>query len=169
MNHIIYFDNFYTTLGLYVYLRSRGIYSLGTVRSDRLPNSWLSTDLALNAKKVVRGNIKEYVGNALGIGMTSVLWNDTKPVRLLSTYVASKPFTSKDVNAQSKKSHSMGQEAKEAFWGWLCPQIIRKYNRHMKGVDLMDGLLGRYHIRMKTRKWTNRIFFHLIDVVNSYI
>lgn len=103
MNHIIYFDNFYTTLGLYVYLRSRGIYSLGTVRSNRLPNSRLSTDLALNAKKVVRGNIKEYVGNALGIGMTSVLWNDTKPVRLLSTYVASKPFTSKDVNAQSKK------------------------------------------------------------------
>lgn len=41
----------------------------------------------------------------------------------------------------------------------------------MGGVDLMDGLLGRYHIRMKTRKWTNRIFYHLIDVamVNAYI
>lgn len=35
----------------------------------------------------------------------------------------------------------------------------------------MDGLIGRYHIRVKTRKWTNRIFFHLIDVamVNAYI
>ncbi|XP_055918622.1 piggyBac transposable element-derived protein 4-like [Eupeodes corollae] len=52
-----------------------------------------------------------------------------------------------------------------------CPFIIKEYNRHMGGVDLMDGLLGRYHIRMKTRKWTNRIFFHLLDVamVNAYI
>lgn len=31
-NHIIYFDNFYTSLPLLVYLRAKGIYSLGTVR-----------------------------------------------------------------------------------------------------------------------------------------
>ena len=50
--------------------------------------------------------------------------------------------------------------------------LVNHFNdRHMGGVDLMDGLLGRYHIRMKTRKWTSRIFYHLIDVamVNSYI
>lgn len=29
-NHILYFDNFYTSLPLLFYLRSRGIYSLGT-------------------------------------------------------------------------------------------------------------------------------------------
>lgn len=35
----------------------------------------------------------------------------------------------------------------------------------------MDGLIGRYRIRMKTRKWTNRLFFHLLDMsmVNAYI
>lgn len=35
----------------------------------------------------------------------------------------------------------------------------------------MDGLIGRYHIKMKTRKWTNRLFHHLIDVslTNAYI
>ncbi|KAJ8942814.1 hypothetical protein NQ318_022828 [Aromia moschata] len=38
VNHILYFDNFYTSLGLLVYLRSRGIYSLGTVRINRVPN-----------------------------------------------------------------------------------------------------------------------------------
>ncbi|KAM8718230.1 hypothetical protein ACLKA7_000932 [Drosophila subpalustris] len=42
--------------------------------------------------------------------------------------------------------------------------IIKEYNHHMGGVDLMDGLIGRYHIRMKARKWTNRIFFHLLDM-----
>lgn len=33
-HHILYFDNFYTSLPLLVYLRARGIYSLGTVRGN---------------------------------------------------------------------------------------------------------------------------------------
>lgn len=35
----------------------------------------------------------------------------------------------------------------------------------------MDGLIGRYHIRIKTRKWTNRVFFHIMDtaMVNAYV
>lgn len=41
----------------------------------------------------------------------------------------------------------------------------------LMGVDLMDNLAGRYKIRMKTSKWTSRVFYHLIDVamVNAYI
>lgn len=38
VNHIEYFDNFYTSLPLLVYLRARGIYSLGTIRFNRIPN-----------------------------------------------------------------------------------------------------------------------------------
>lgn len=38
VNHIVYFNNFYTTLPLFIYLRSRGIYALGTIRSGRIPN-----------------------------------------------------------------------------------------------------------------------------------
>lgn len=52
-----------------------------------------------------------------------------------------------------------------------CPLVISEYNQHMGGVDLMDGLIGRYRIRMKTSKWTNRLFYHLIDMamVNAYL
>lgn len=41
----------------------------------------------------------------------------------------------------------------------------------MGGVGLMDGLIDRYRIKMKTNKWTNRIFLHLIDMamVNAYL
>lgn len=38
INHIIYFDNFYTSLPLQVYLRARGIFAVGTIRSNRIPN-----------------------------------------------------------------------------------------------------------------------------------
>lgn len=45
------------------------------------------------------------------------------------------------------------------------------YNKHMGGVDLLDGLLGRYKIKMRSRKWYIRLFNHLLDVtiVNSWL
>lgn len=169
VNHICYYDNFYTSLGLLTYLRGRGIYSLGTVRANRVPNIKLSTDAELVKKKVERGYSEEYVGTAYGVDITSVLWQDNKPVRLLSTYVGVKPFLSNELRPSSKSirwDRKIKQQVEVD-----CPFIIKEYNRHMGGVDLMDGLLGRYHIRMKTNKWTNRLFFHLLDVamVNAYI
>lgn len=170
VNHILYFDNFYTSLGVLTYLRSRGIYSLGTVRRNRVPNCKLSADTDLQKKKAVRGYSEEFVGNAYGIDITSVLWNDTKPVRLLSTYVGVKPLASRNDSVQSQKVRRWDRQ-KRVYNEIDCPQIIKDYNRHMGGVDLMDGLLGRYRIHMKTRKWSNRIFYHLIDVavINAYL
>ncbi|KAF0742960.1 piggyBac transposable element-derived protein 3-like, partial [Aphis craccivora] len=39
------------------------------------------------------------------------------------------------------------------------------------GVELFDSLIGRYKIRMRSRKWNMRIFYHLNDtsVVNSWL
>ena len=41
----------------------------------------------------------------------------------------------------------------------------------MGGVDLMDSFLGRYRIRVKSRKWYLRLFYHLLDltVINSWV
>jgi len=41
----------------------------------------------------------------------------------------------------------------------------------MGGVDLLDANIGRYKIRMRSRKWYVRLFYHLLDtcVVNSRI
>lgn len=49
-HHVIYFDNFYTSIGLLVYLRSRGIYSLGTIKANRVPMSKLPADKDLKDK-----------------------------------------------------------------------------------------------------------------------
>lgn len=45
------------------------------------------------------------------------------------------------------------------------------YIRHMGGFGLMDGLVGRYNMRIKTRKWSSRVFYHIINirVVNAYL
>lgn len=102
----------------------------------------------------------------------SVLWNDTKPVRFISTFAGIKPFADHDNDNRCKpKQLQRWDKATKSYVSIDCPFVISEYNKYMGGVDLLDGLIGRYHIKMKTGKWTNRIFYHLIDVamVNAYL
>lgn len=169
-NHITYFDNYFTSLGLLVYLRSRGIYSLGTFRANRVKNCKLSTDEQLVAKKVPRGYSEEYVATAFGIDISTVVWKDNKGVRLASTYAGVQPFHSNTPGDFTTKSRRWNRTTKQ-YEEVSCPNIVKEYNRHMGGVDLMDSLIGRYKIRMKTGKWPSRLFHHMLDLamVNAYV
>lgn len=167
-NHILYFDNFYTTLPLLVYLRARGIFSLGTIRVNRIPMCKLPSDHDIKDQQ--RGFSVEYVASPYGVDINTVLWKDNRSVRLASTYVGTKPFMRSNPSHQEAKVARYDRKQKK-YLEVDCPQIIREYNRHMGGVDLMDGLMGRYHIRAKTRNPMIRLFYHLIDMAatNSYI
>lgn len=52
-----------------------------------------------------------------------------------------------------------------------CPFVIREYNCHMGGVNLMDNNIGRHKIHLKSIKWYLRIFYYLLDWItaNSWI
>lgn len=167
-NYIIYFDNFYTSIPLLVYLRARGIYSLGTIRVNRVATCKLPSDTAV--KKEARGYSIEFVGQAYGIDIATVLWKDNKSVRLASSYVGIKPFEHVNPNHQPSKASRYDRKKKQHV-EIDCPEIIKEYNRHMGGVDLMDGLMGRYHVRAKTRDAASRLFYHLIDMsaTNAYL
>lgn len=41
----------------------------------------------------------------------------------------------------------------------------------MGGVDNLDANVGRYKIRLKSKKWYLRIFYHLFDlcVINAWL
>lgn len=164
VHHIIYFDNFYTSLPLLVYLRARGIYSLGTIRANRISNCKFPPDTVVN--KEARGYSVEYVGVAYGIDISTVLWKDNKSVRLASTYVGIEPYSRAGPEQQRAKAARFDRKEKR-FVNVDCPQIIREYNNHMGGVDLMDGLMGRYHIRVKTNNVMIRLFYHLVDMAAS--
>ncbi|XP_036322223.1 piggyBac transposable element-derived protein 3-like [Rhagoletis pomonella] len=168
VNHIIYFDNFYTSLPLLVLLKSKGIYSLGTIKRERIPNCKLPSD---KESKMKRGEVIEYVGSAYGVDMTTIQWKDTKNVCLASTYVGNLPF-SKANDGQMQLAKAIRYDRKDKNYLEVdCPHIINEYNAHMGGVDTMDGLLGRYRIRLKTCSYSHRLFYHFIDmtVVNSYL
>ncbi|CAK1550185.1 unnamed protein product [Leptosia nina] len=85
-NHIIYFDNYYTSVPLVTYLAKERIYSLGTVQSNRIPNNKLPDKMTLMKRTVPRGHHDEQVANVDGIDISAIVWKDNKPVTLLSTY-----------------------------------------------------------------------------------
>lgn len=133
-NYIMYFDNFYlhlTSLQLLVYLRSRGIYALGTVRANRIPNCKLPDKKALKNKP--RGYATEYVGHVKGVSVSIVAWKDNKTVRLASTYVGILPFIRTNDEAQIGKIPRY-DKAEKAYVDIDCPHVIKEYNRHMGGL-----------------------------------
>ncbi|XP_065368731.1 piggyBac transposable element-derived protein 3-like [Calliphora vicina] len=158
-NYKLYHDNYYTAIPLMVHLAKEGIYSLGTVRRNRLPNCKLPSEASM--KKEERGKSIEYVTTVDNVDISSLIWKDNKYVTLISSFAGTQPETSlKRYDRKLKKTIDV-----------KCPNVIKEYNRHMGGVDLLDSLMGRYKIKVKSRKWYIRMFYHLLDLtmVNAWL
>lgn len=158
-NHKVYYDNYYTSLPLQVYLAEHGILSVGTVRRNRIPGvNVLSED---ELKKKPRGTFDESVCQINSVDVAMVTWKDNKVVNLMSTFVGSQPVES--ISRFTKKTKTREDIA--------CPKIVKAYNQHMGGVDLMDSHFGRHKIAIKSKKWYFRLFYHLVDmaVINAWL
>jgi len=155
----VYFDNYFNSPDLQLFLAKRGILSLGTVRFNRVSQCIMMTDAEL--KKRGRGAFAEKVAVVDDIQIAAVRWLDNKPVNFLSTLIGSRPVG--QVRRWSTKLSTYQQIQ--------CPGIVPVYNRHMGGVDLLDSLVGLYRTRIRSKKWYHRIFFHFMDVVivNSWL
>ena len=160
-NHIVFFDNYYTSLPLVNYLNKQGIQCVGTIQQNRLPNCRLPDKKELMKTSIPRGTYEERVVHSDGVDFSATAWKDNKVVTLLSTYVGAEPVGK--VSRYDKKTKQKIDIP--------CPKIVQEYNMHMGGVDLMDSFLGRYRIRIKTRKWYLRLFYHLLDLttINSWV
>ncbi|XP_060845988.1 piggyBac transposable element-derived protein 3-like [Rhopalosiphum padi] len=158
-NYKLYFDNYYTTLALEVYLKKNGIYSLGTLRRNRVPGLILPDEKYLKTKP--RGFSSECLAEVDGEAVTVVIWKDNKYVTLLSTLSGKLPET--EVKRFDKKNKIRSIVP--------CPNIVGVYNKHMGGVDLLDAHIARYRVGMRSKKWYFKIFYHFFDVamVNAWI
>ncbi|CAH2002199.1 unnamed protein product [Acanthoscelides obtectus] len=95
-----------------------------------------------------RGTSKEYNTETEGVPNSSIAWKNNKIVSLVSTFCGTLPKSKAD---RYDKSQNKRVEID-------CPKIVKEYNKHMGGVDLMDSLIGRYRIKLKSRKWYFRPF-----------
>ncbi|XP_057308993.1 piggyBac transposable element-derived protein 3-like [Hydractinia symbiolongicarpus] len=158
-NYKLYVDNWFNSIPLNVYMYTKGIQMVGTVRRNRIGKCPVSSDKEI--KKKGRGTHEERVATIDDVDVCVVSWFDNKVVTLLSNFVGSEP--TRYVKRFSKKENKHIEIP--------CPNLVTIYNKHMGGVDFLDSLLGYYRNKIRSKKWYHRIFFHLIDmmVVNAWI
>ena len=91
-------------------------------------------------------------------------WRDRKIIRLLSTIHG----TTLSTCERSMKDRETAKFARKEI---SCPVAVRDYSKFMGGVDLADQLYSYYCFGKKSRKWTKKIFFYVLElmVLNSYI
>ena len=159
VGHKLYFDNYFCSPELQISLAQRGIHCLGTVRSNRLPNCTIMSDTELKRKG--RGAHVEKITRMDEVTLSVVRWFDNRLVTFLSTFVGAQPVG--EISRFSRVTHADQQVA--------CPHVVRVYNAHMGGVDLLDSLIGLYRTHIRSKKWYHKIFYHLLDltVVNAWL
>ncbi|KAG6461481.1 hypothetical protein O3G_MSEX012654 [Manduca sexta] len=154
-NFRLYFDNYFISLRLLEYLVKEGI--LSTIQwvqleKIRIPDCKLSTEKIMIKKE--RGYSEEYVADVNGIDVSTVAWKDNKIVSLASTFAGQKPES--DVRRWDKQN--------SRYVNIKRPNVIGEYNRHMGDVDLLDSIMGIYKIRLRSKRWPLRLFYHYLDL-----
>ena len=154
----VFFDNYYTTLRLLLFLREHlKIFAVGTIRNNRIHSCPLKTEKDL--RQTGRGSHDEVVD--ANSGLVIVRWLDNKPVTIASTYIGAEPTSNKQRWSSKDKKHI----------DVSCPAIISEYNQFMGGVDLTDMFLQLYRIDRRSTRWYTRIFYFLIGIAinNSWL
>lgn len=131
-----------------------GYLGTGTIMANRIPKS---VKFPLD-KDMNRGDICQFTNNE---NVAVVKWKDTKGVIVASSICGKDPVGEIDRWNKNLKRRSPVQ----------VPAVIQNYNAFMGGVDLCDQMLEYYRIKMKTKKWTVKVFFHFLDlaIYNSWM
>ncbi|XP_030763273.1 piggyBac transposable element-derived protein 2-like [Sitophilus oryzae] len=143
----IYFDNYFTSIGLLDYLANRNICAMGTVRENRLERCPFPDKKEWNKKP--RGAYKFMASESV----LMVKWKDNKVVTAASNFSSNSIVKTSRWCRITKFKKQIDQ-----------PEIIANYNIGMGGVDKMDSLVAVYRTRIRQRKWYWPIFAYLVDV-----
>ena len=155
--HKLFFDNWFTTLDLLIFLKRRGILACGTIRANRLQGCPLATNNEM--KKSGRGALD--FRSDMNTGIIIAKWHDNSSVHVASNFLGTEPLGAVERWCPVEKRRKNIQ----------CPKLILSYNKGMGGVDLADMLISLYRIPIKTRRWYLYIFWHLVDIakVNAWL
>ena len=141
-HYAVYMDNFFTSIPLFRSLLEDNIYATGTMRRDRRGFPDDLTDVAKRGLSSRGQSLSRQSG-----GLVVTVWQDTKPVTVLSTQ--HRPSDVTTVERKKKDGSKISVE---------CPQSIVDYNQHMGGVDIGDQYRKYYQVRTKSRKFYRYIF-----------
>ncbi|KAG5893880.1 hypothetical protein JTB14_005336 [Gonioctena quinquepunctata] len=154
----VFVDRFFTTIPLLEYLPIKGIVCTGSIMKSQMPAA-----VHLTAEKVIE-KIPEVLQNKfINDGEVNFIqWFDQKPILLASTALGQHPTD--NCKRWSKKDSKYRLVSR--------PCIVKCYNDYsMGGIDLIDRMMSYYRMSARTKKWTVKTIFHLIDlaIANSWI
>ena len=135
-NHLLFFDNWFTSLLLMSFLAKSAIYCLGTVKNNRLSGINFPPDKKM--KDDGRGSHVEkecVVDNTI---IRAVKWFDNKVVSLLTMFDSA--YLLRDVSRYDRKNKIKASTP--------CPKMVCTYNKCMGGVDILDSLIGLYQTKI---------------------
>lgn len=147
----IFFDNYFTTYPLMVYLKRKNIKATGTVRENRMKKCPVMESKQM--RKMARGTFDYRFDKTNEI--LCVKWYDNSVCSMLSNYDTIEPLN--QVKRWSKISKS-----KENV---VQPKLFASYNSGMGGVDTHDQCISLYRISIKGKKWWWVLFTYFLDMV----
>uniref|UniRef100_A0A0N5C2K1 DDE_Tnp_1_7 domain-containing protein n=1 Tax=Strongyloides papillosus TaxID=174720 RepID=A0A0N5C2K1_STREA len=158
-NHKLFLDNLFTSMNLIQHLRTKGIYVVGTIKKNRVPNG---ASKKLVDEKILQRRERGSVSIATSSDNISILrWNDNNVVNIISTYACVEP---KDyVQRWDRKN--------KKYIKITRPFAVQQYNKFMGGVDLSDRMVAHYSHSFKSSKFYHRIAFQFLNlsIINSWI
>ncbi|CAJ1968104.1 unnamed protein product [Cylindrotheca closterium] len=154
----VYVDRFYTSIEVIKELHESDLFVTGTVMANRIPKHLRWTNKYARDKP--RGyhechvyTFEDSKGQTIVIGLT--IWKDRKPVIVLTS----------DGDCRPTGSCKRRSKAERGIIDLNRPEIVRRYNEYMGGVDFADQ--RRLHAETRLhglRRWWIRIFFYYVDV-----
>ena len=153
-NYLIHLDNWFTSIPLICTLAQKGIFTLGTVRLNRVKgiNNKITNEKDL--LKEGRGSHCELSSSIDGVELRMVRWADSNCINLISSFSSAHPLST-----CSRYDKKQKQKVEITY-----PEIVKRHNEFMGGVDLIDSLVSLYRIHIRSHKFYHKIIYHLLDV-----
>ena len=167
--HVLYTDNYYTSVHLAEELVSRSTMLVGTIKEGRIgfPKALKN---AKNATKPTQKN------PAAQLGMKphgqEVCWRRSKDGKLLAMVYADRKKVCllstihKADERQLRRTYN--KKRSKVIWRPAC---VDDYNKGMKAVDLADEQMRNYELHRRSLSWPRKLFFHLLNMclTNAYL
>lgn len=150
--HVLYVDNFYTTISLMLEMRDMGIGCTGTFQSKRIANKIIA-----KGGDIKKGETRFYSNNSANEVMLC-LFRDRMLVKVLtncgSLQVATKHIEDKN---KTRIKH--------------VPKVLDEYNMKARGVDRSNQLSLEFSHPHKSTKWWKVLFDYILQVcmANAFI
>jgi hypothetical protein len=149
-----YFDKFFTSFPLLDQLSEKHIAGTGTVHQNRLGNVPITWKKDLEMKD--RGDQEVLFRE----DQVLVGWRDNRVV-----YMVSNKFTAENSTTCSRYSCQDRKNIKVSI-----PEMFKRFNSGIGGVDLLDAMVAVYRVRYRIRKWWFPIYAWSLSVcaVNAW-